>query len=206
MRTATSTSQPLLSVRLRIDLTSYSVRSELLIAGYSKFVDEMDRFTLEELNDADGETFVDILGGVYESSPWVAERARADRPFSSVNALHDRMSRAVDEASRERKLNLLRAHPDLAEETEMTDASEQEQASAGLDELSREQYETFQRLNETYRERFGFPFIMAVRGASPDAIQAATERRIENREVEEFQTALEQVHEIARLRLEELVS
>ncbi|MFA1612551.1 2-oxo-4-hydroxy-4-carboxy-5-ureidoimidazoline decarboxylase [Halobellus rubicundus] len=166
----------------------------------------MDHLTLEELNDADGKTFVEILGGVYESSPWVAERARADRPFSSVDALHDRLSRAVEDASRERKLDLLRAHPDLGEQTEMTDTSEQEQASAGLDELSPEQYETFQRLNETYRERFGFPFIMAVRGASPDAIQAAMERRIENSEAEEFRTALEQVHEIARLRLEELLS
>lgn len=166
----------------------------------------MDHLTLDGLNDADGETFVEILGGVYESSPWVAERVAVDRPFASVDDLHGRMSRAVRDASRERTLELLRAHPDLAEGTEMTDASEEEQASAGLDALSREQYETFQRLNETYRERFGFPFIMAVRGESPDAIQAAMERRIGNDEAEEFRTALEQVHEIARLRLEELLS
>jgi 2-oxo-4-hydroxy-4-carboxy-5-ureidoimidazoline decarboxylase len=182
------------------------MRCEPLSVGYPDHADEMDSLTLEELNNADGEKFVAILGGIYESSPWVAERARSDRPFASIEDLHDRMSRAVEDASRERKLDLLRAHPDLAEGTEMTEASEEEQASAGLDELSREQYEAFQRLNETYRERFGFPFIMAVRGASPDAIQTAMERRIENSEAEEFRTALDQVHEIARLRLEELVS
>lgn len=165
----------------------------------------MNEYSLEELNEADEGTFVAALGDVYESSPWVAERVAADRPFASVEGLHDHMAGAVDDASEERKLELLRAHPDLGEQTEMTDASETEQASAGLDELQPDQYETFQRLNETYRDRFGFPFIMAVKGASPDEIQAAMEARIDNAEPEEFRTALEQVHEIARLRLEEWV-
>ena len=159
--------------------------------------------TLDDLNEADEETFVDALGDVYETSPWVAERVVADRPFDSVEDLHEHMAGAVRDASAEHKLALLRAHPDLGEQTEMTDASEREQASAGLDELSPEQYETFQRLNETYRDRFGFPFIMAVKGASPDEIRAAMEERIDNSEATEFRTALDQVHEIARLRLEE---
>jgi len=159
--------------------------------------------TIAALNDCDDAAFVDELGDVYEHSPWVADRAAADRPFSSVDALHERMAEAVRNAAEERKLELLRAHPDLGEQTEMTDASEQEQASAGLDELSREQYERFQELNETYRDTFGFPFIMAVKGASPDEIQAAMEERVENAEETEFETALDQVHEIARLRLDE---
>jgi 2-oxo-4-hydroxy-4-carboxy-5-ureidoimidazoline decarboxylase len=159
--------------------------------------------TIADLHDLDDAAFVDELGDVYEHSPWVAERAAVDRPFESVDDLHERMAQAVRDASEERKLELLRAHPDLGEQTEMTDASEQEQASAGLDELTPEQYETFQRLNERYRETFGFPFIMAVKGASPDEIQAAMEERVENSEVVEFETALDQVHEIARLRLDE---
>jgi 2-oxo-4-hydroxy-4-carboxy-5-ureidoimidazoline decarboxylase len=163
----------------------------------------MSNQTLGDLNEADEETFVDALGDVYETSPWVAERVVADRPFSSVDDIYEHMAGAVRDASEERKLELLRAHPDLGEQTEMTDASEQEQASAGLDELRPEQYETFQRLNETYQDRFGFPFIMAVKGGSPDEIQAAMEARIDNSESEEFRTALNQVHEIARLRLEE---
>ena len=159
--------------------------------------------TIEDLNGADEATFVDALGDVYEHSPWVAERARSERPFSGVADLHESMAAVVEDASEAEQLALLRAHPDLGEQTEMTDASEEEQASAGLDQLGREQYETFQRLNDTYRDRFGFPFIMAVKGASPDEIQAAMAARIDNSESEEFRTALDQVHEIARLRLDD---
>lgn len=161
--------------------------------------------TIEKLNGVDAETFVDVLGGVYENSPWVAERAVADRPFESPDDLRASMAAAVADASRERQVALLRAHPDLGERTEMTEASETEQAAAGLDDLSPDQYETFQRLNGRYRERFGFPFIMAVRDESPDAIRAAMERRVDHSEAEEFRTALEEVHTIARFRLEELL-
>jgi 2-oxo-4-hydroxy-4-carboxy-5-ureidoimidazoline decarboxylase len=159
--------------------------------------------TIAALNDCDDAAFVETLGDVYEHSPWVAERVVGERPFSSVDDLHEHMAEAVRNASEERKLELLRAHPDLGEQTELTDASEKEQASAGLDELNREQYERFQELNEIYRDRFAFPFIMAVKGATPDEIQAAMEERIDNSEPTEFETALDQVHEIARLRLED---
>lgn len=159
--------------------------------------------TLAAVNDADDEAFVDLLGDVYEESPWVAERAVDARPFDSVEELHEAMSDAVEDAGQARQLELLRAHPDLGEQTEMTDASEREQASAGLDDLTREQYEAFQRLNERYRDRFGFPFIMAVKGASVEAIRSAMAARVEHGREEEFRTALGEVHEIARLRLEE---
>lgn len=149
--------------------------------------------------------FVDVFGDVYEESPWVAERAAAERPFGSAADLRGTMERAVEDATREEQLGLLRAHPDLGERTEMTDASEREQASAGLDELRPDQYEAFQRLNGTYREQFGFPFVMAVKGASPDEIRAAMEERVDHSEAEEFRTALDEVHEIARLRLRERV-
>lgn len=163
----------------------------------------MAEFTIAELNQVEKDTFVKIVGGVYEESPWVAEQAVSERPFSSVDDLQVAMKSAVRNASREEKLALLRAHPDLGAQTELTDASQAEQASAGLDQLNPEQYETFQRLNETYREKFGFPFIMAVKDESPDAIQSAMESRIDDSRAEEFQTALDEVHTIARLRLED---
>jgi len=166
----------------------------------------MAELTVQALNGMDKTSFVDTLESVYETSPWVAERAASDRPFDSIEAVHESMRQAVQNASRDKQLELLRAHPDLGERTEMTDASREEQASAGLDQLSREQYETFQRLNETYREAFGFPFIMAVKGASPDVIQETMENRVDNSETEEFQTALNEVHEIAQLRLDELLT
>ena len=165
----------------------------------------MNDRTIAELNEAGKDAFVDALGDIYETSPWVAERARADQPFDSLDDLQATMRAVVEDATREEQLALLRAHPDLGEQTEMTDASEQEQASAGLDNLSPEQYEAFQRLNERYREQFEFPFIMAVKNESPETIRAAMEERVEHDRSEEFRTALDQVHEIARLRLEELV-
>jgi len=162
--------------------------------------------TIESLNQADKDRFVEVLGGVYESSPWVAERTWSERPFESVDDLQQSMEQTVSEASRDEQLALLRAHPDLGEQTEMTDESEAEQASAGLDQLTPEQYQAFQRLNETYREQFGFPFIMAVKNESPAAIREAMEERIDHSKSEEFRTALSEVHTIARLRIEELLT
>ena len=166
----------------------------------------MKELTVAELNEVDSETFVDTLGGIYETSPWVAERASEARPFDSVDEIQETMKRVVQNATREKKLELLRAHPDLGERTKMTDASKKEQASAGLDQLSEEQYEAFQRLNEQYREKFGFPFIMAVKNESTEVIREAMERRVEQSNSAEFQTAIEEVHTIARFRLEELLT
>jgi 2-oxo-4-hydroxy-4-carboxy-5-ureidoimidazoline decarboxylase len=163
----------------------------------------MSELTIEELNGTDRETFVGLLDSVYEHSPWVPERAWSDRPFESVDDLHGTMKRVVEDADRERRLELLRAHPDLGEQTEMTDASVDEQASAGLDRLTPDQYAAFQRLNERYRDDFGFPFIMAVRDESPDTIRAAMEERVEHSRSEEFRAAIDEVHTIARLRLDE---
>ncbi|WP_276998802.1 2-oxo-4-hydroxy-4-carboxy-5-ureidoimidazoline decarboxylase, partial [Haloquadratum walsbyi] len=157
-----------------------------------------------ELNNSEKNEFVELLSDVYEESAWVAEQVHSKRPFSSVQALNDAMRDTVDSASRDTQLELLRAHPDLGEQTEMTDASETEQASAGLTDLSPAQYDTFQQLNNQYREKFGFPFIMAVKNKSPEVIQTAMEDRVEHERDQEFETALSQVHEIAKLRLQEL--
>ncbi|KYH24722.1 OHCU decarboxylase [Halalkalicoccus paucihalophilus] len=166
----------------------------------------MARLMVDNLNQADEERFVDTLGGVYEESPWVAERTWSKRPFSSIDDLQQAMAETVHDASREKQLALLRAHPDLGERTEMTDESQEEQASAGLDQLSPAQYETFQQLNETYRDKFGFPFIMAVKDESIDTIQQSMKNRIEHSQSKEFQTALDEVNVIAELRLAELTT
>lgn len=163
----------------------------------------MRQLSLADINQAGRDEFVNTLGDIYEESPWVAERSELERPFASAKELQRTMQRVVEESTRESQLALLRAHPDLGEQTEMTDASEAEQSAAGLDELGPEQYETFQRLNESYRDQFDFPFIMAVKNATPETIQAAMERRLENSAAQEFRTALDEVHKIARLRLDE---
>ncbi len=151
--------------------------------------------------------FVARFGGIYEHSPWVAERAAAhvgrSADFDQIATL---MADCVDNASRERQLELIRAHPDLAGRAqiagELTADSSEEQASAGLDRCTPEEYERFQGLNARYRDRFGFPFVMAVRGSSRAEILDAFERRLENDYETEFETALVEIHKIARLRLE----
>ena len=154
--------------------------------------------------------FQRALGGVFEGSPWVADRVAAARPFASVDALHAAMVAAVRQASVEEQLGLLRAHPDLAGRATrmgaMSELSVAEQSSAGLDRLSDEEYERFSRLNAEYRETFGFPFIIAVRQHDKRGILAAFEVRLRNTLQQEMETALGQVAAITRLRLDALVA
>ena len=151
--------------------------------------------------------FVECFGGIAEHSPWVAEAAAAERPFADLQAMFRSFDNAVRSASRELQLDLLRAHPDLAGRAkEITEDSSREQKGAGLNALSAEEYGRFQMLNETYRNRFGFPFIFAVRGATKHEILAAFERRIANGAETEFDTALRQVCAILRFRLEDRVA
>lgn len=154
------------------------------------------------------DAFVARYGGVYEHSPWIAEAAheaglssRAD----SAEGLAAEMARQVEAAAHEKQLALLRAHPDLAgrlaQRGELTAASTGEQAGAGLDACSPEEFERFQTLNTRYVARFGFPFILAVKGYQRAEILEIFERRVDNDPETEFRTALDQVHRIALLRL-----
>lgn len=158
--------------------------------------------TLADLNRADRRTFVDAVGWVFEHAPWVAERAWAERPFPSLDVLHAVMVRVMLNASREDQLALLQAHPDLGSRLELTGASAGEQAAAGLDRLPESRRAALRRRNEAYRERFGFPFLLAVRGATPDQIDEALDRRLQSTLAEEWAEALRQVARIARNRLE----
>lgn len=157
------------------------------------------------------EAFLTRFGGVYEHSPWVAEgvlAARLGPAHDSAEGLQAAMARVVEAAGRERQLALLRAHPDLAGRLAvagaLTASSTAEQASAGLDRCTPAEFARFQGLNTAYRQRFGFPFIMAVKGRSRTEILAAFERRVANDAETEFTTALGEVHKIALLRLREL--
>jgi 2-oxo-4-hydroxy-4-carboxy-5-ureidoimidazoline decarboxylase len=165
--------------------------------------------TLAELNGLSVTEFRRALGGLFEGSPWIAERAWAARPFASVEALHAAMVEAVRRASPVERLALLRAHPDLAGKAAragaLPAASAGEQASAGLDRLTDEDYERFGRLNAAYRAKFAFPFIIAARRHDARGILAAFEARLARTPTEEVDAALEQVFTIARLRLDGLV-
>lgn len=149
--------------------------------------------------------FVKSFGAVYEASPWVAEAV-----WPPSGDLASAMRAAVDGAPRERKLALIRAHPELAGRTaiagEMAEASKREQSGAGLDRCTPEEFAEFQRLNDAYNARFGFPFIVAVKGLDRQAILAAFRARLDNDPETEFDTALEQIHRIAGFRLADLES
>jgi len=162
--------------------------------------------TIAELNTFERVRFVDALGWIFEDSPWVAERAWDQRPFSSIEALHAAMVSVVNAAPRAEQLALLRAHPDLGARARMSDASAGEQAGAGFDRLTPAEGERLQRLNGAYREKFGYPFLFAVTGSTTQQILAALEERLSRSHEEEFAEALRQVARIAQVRLQAAVS
>jgi 2-oxo-4-hydroxy-4-carboxy-5-ureidoimidazoline decarboxylase len=167
------------------------------------------RCTLAALNALDAEAFAALLGGVFEHSPWIARAAYSARPFGSIAELHAAMLRVVTAAGVDRQLRLLQAHPALAQAgpAKLTAASAAEQAGFGLDRLAADETAVFEALNRAYRARFGFPFIVAVRGQRDrDAILAALQLRVRNPEEQERATALAEVAKIARFRLHDLVS
>ena len=153
--------------------------------------------------------FVARLGDIFEHSPWIAERAWAARPFASIEALHAAMVAAVEHASEAEQLGLIRAHPELAGKEAaagtLTAASTGEQRGAGLDQCSAEEIQRLRGLNAAYRERFGFPFVIAVKGLSRYQIMDAVEARLKNDRATEFRTCLEQIGRIARFRLEAML-
>jgi 2-oxo-4-hydroxy-4-carboxy-5-ureidoimidazoline decarboxylase len=167
--------------------------------------------TVRELNDSDRDGFVQAIGWVFEDSPWVAERAWERRPFASVDALHAALVDTVAAATLDEQLALLRAHPDLGSDRltskarPLSAASTREQAGAGLGNLTEEELDRLRALNGTYRGKFGFPFLYAVKGSTTSDVLNALERRLTSTRDAEMQEALRQVYRIARFRLEEVL-
>ncbi len=170
----------------------------------------MERFTIETVNAMARDDFVAVFGSVFEHSPWIAADAWAARPFAHVEALHGAMAAAMRAGGGERIYALLNAHPDLAGKAalrgDVTEESQAEQASAGLDRCTAEELAPLQSLTAPYRHRFGFPYVMAVRGASRDDILDALAARTNNTPGVELDRALTEIEKIAHLRLADLVS
>ena len=165
--------------------------------------------SLHDLNACSASQFVEVLGAIFEHSPWVAESVADQRPFASVSALHGAMVAAIDRAGQEAQLALIRAHPDLAGKAalagEITAESTSEQKGAGLDRLTPEEFERFHVLNDAYKARFGFPFILAVRGHDKHSILASFERRLGHDIDGEIAEALAQIARIGEFRLNDLI-
>jgi 2-oxo-4-hydroxy-4-carboxy-5-ureidoimidazoline decarboxylase len=170
----------------------------------------MSQQSLSGLNSSSRDEFVAALANIFEYSPWIAERAASARPFSGVNQLFAAMKAAVDHAPAELRLALIKAHPDLADKTQraagLTAESSAEQNSAGLDRLSDAEYQAFERVNNAYRAKFGFPYIVCVRRHTKDSILRDFERRLPNDAPTETQKSVEEICRIAALRLDQLVT
>ena len=168
-----------------------------------------DAPTLAELNEMTRVRFVGVLGEIFEMSPWIAEAAWDQRPFADRGTLLAAMVEIVEASGVAAQTDLLRAHPDLAGKAArvgaLTASSTREQAGAGLDRMSDDQYERFHQSNTRYRERFGFPFIIAVKGHDAGSILTAFERRLTNNQDDERVEGLRQVGRIAEIRLESAV-
>ena len=162
---------------------------------------------MQAINELGRDAFVRRFGPLFEHSPWVAEAAWHDRPFADRDELFRALEAAMYAAPDERKVALIRAHPDLAGRAAidgtLTGSSRREQASAGLDRLTPDEHAAFTRANTAYRERFGFPFVVCVREHTKESLLGSAAERLEHTREEEVRTALAEIAKIARLRLEE---
>ena len=161
------------------------------------------------INSMDRAAFVEKFGGIFEKSPWVAEKAWDARPFANIDDLHAKMVVVAKYGNIDQQLFLLRAHPDLAgkeaQAGAMTASSVAEQASAGLNALSKEEMTRISEYNAEYKKKFGFPFMIAVRNHTKEGIFFLFKQRLSNDTVTELSTALQQVYNITRLRLDKLL-
>ena len=171
-------------------------------AGRLLSIDDLNRMAVSE--------FAAKFGDVAEHSPWIAERAAGGRPFADRDGVVDAFAAALRGATRDEQLAVLRAHPDLAGRAAvagaLTESSRKEQAGAGLDRLTPAEFERFTALNAAYKERFGIPFIFAVKGATKEMILAAFEERRANGREEELENAIDNVCRIMRFRIEDRVA
>jgi len=168
-----------------------------------------EKYPIARINALSLSDFVRIFGPMFEHSPWIGEAAWAKRPFCSLDQFHSRLCETVEDAGEDQQLALIRAHPDLVGRAalagDLTAASNSEQASAGLNRLTADEIATFQTLNQRYRDKFGFPFVICARLNKKEAILNGFRVRLGNTREQEIQTALAEIFKIARLRLEDIV-
>ncbi|HSV15584.1 MAG TPA: 2-oxo-4-hydroxy-4-carboxy-5-ureidoimidazoline decarboxylase [Tepidisphaeraceae bacterium] len=166
--------------------------------------------SLAQLNAADCNDFVAVCGPLFEHSPWIAERTWPRRPFATLDALHAALCETMHAANLDEQVKLIASHPDLvgrlAREGRLTRESTAEQSAAGLAQLSDDEIAAFDRYNNAYRDRFGFPFVICARENKKEAILAAFPVRLRNTREQEIAAALGEIAKIARLRLLEGVS
>ena len=164
-----------------------------------------NQYAIAQLNKMSQEEFTAALGEIWEKTPTITQKSWHSRPFKNIESVYQAMVAIVNGMSETEKLTLIKAHPDLGSKAKMAKASVQEQAGVGLDRLSVEEYQRFQSLNQAYKDKFGFPFIIAVKSHTKESILLAFEERLENSLEDEKQTALAEISKIARFRLDSIL-
>ena len=163
--------------------------------------------TIDKINKLSRSEFVEIFANIFEKTKWIAEKLYNQKPFDDFKDLCSKMLRIFETAGKETQLKILEAHPDLADKVTvnlLTSNSRSEQSNAGLDQCSEEEFNEFKNLNKSYRQKYGFPFVIAVKGKNKIEILSEFRKRILNSVDEEFNEAIIQVGKIANLRLNEI--
>ena len=163
-------------------------------------MDSIDKFN--KLSKAE---FISIFGNIFEKTKWIAERCYESKPYNNLDELVSKMLKIFENIEKERHLEILNSHPDLAVEKKLTEDSKNEQKNASLDQCTDEEFVEFKKLNEKYKKKFGFPFIIAVKGKNKKEILNSFRQRITNNINLEFEEAKKQVKKIATFRLDEII-
>ena len=163
-------------------------------------MDSIDKFN--KLSKAE---FISIFGNIFEKTEWIAEKCYESKPYNNLDELVLKMMEIFENTEKDKHLEILNAHPDLAIEKKLTDDSKNEQKNASLNQCTNEEFLEFKNLNEKYKEKFGFPFIIAVKGKNKEEILNIFRQRITNNINLEFEEAKKQVKKIASFRLSEII-
>ena len=161
--------------------------------------------SIDSFNKLNKSEFLSIFGNVFEKTEWIAEKCYDSKPFNNVQELVNKMMEVFENSIKEKHLKILNSHPDLAVKKKLTKESENEQANANLNQCTNEEFEEFNKLNKKYKKKFGFPFIIAVKGKNKNEILNIFRQRITNNINLEFEEAKKQVKKIATFRLGEII-
>ena len=161
--------------------------------------------SIDTFNKLNKSEFLSTFGNVFEKTEWIAEKCYDSKPYNNVQELVNKMMEVFENSIKEKHLKILNSHPDLAVKKKLTKESENEQANANLNQCTNEEFEEFNKLNEKYKKKFGFPFIIAVKGKNKNEILNIFRQRITNNINLEFEEAKKQVKKIAQFRLSEII-
>ena len=160
---------------------------------------------IDKFNKLNKPKFISIFGNIFEKTEWVAERCYESKPYNNLDELVSKMMKIFENIEKEGHLEILNSHPDLAVEKKLTEDSKNEQKNASLNQCTDEEFVEFKKLNEEYKKKFGFPFIIAVKGKNKEEILNSFRQRITNNINSEFEEAKKQVMKIASFRLSEII-